>query len=120
MTLENYGTWLEIDLSTLRKNFQLLSELSGSIVMPIVKANAYGHGLERVAAALEDAGAEWFGVARIEEALMLRELGIKAKILVLGYSPPTRVSNAIKEKISLTVYDLAVAEAYASHAQSLR
>jgi len=120
MTLENYGTWLEIDLSTLRKNFQLLSELSGSRVMPIVKANAYGHGLERVAAALEDAGAEWFGVARIEEALALRELGIKAKILVLGYSPPTRVSHAIKEKISLTVYDLPVAEAYASHAQSLQ
>jgi len=120
MTLENYGTWLEIDLSTLRKNFQLLSELSGSKVMPIVKANAYGHGLERVATALEDAGAEWFGVARIEEALTLRELGIKAKILVLGYSPPTRVSHAIKERISLTVYDLPVAEAYASHAQSLR
>ncbi len=120
MTLENYGTWLEIDLSTLRKNFQLLSELSGSIVMPIVKANAYGHGLERTAAALEDAGAEWFGVARIEEALRLRELGIKAKILVLGYSPPTRVSHAIKEKISLTVYDLPVAKAYASHAQSLQ
>ena len=120
MTLENYGTWLEIDLSTLRKNFQLLSELSGSIVMPIVKANAYGHGVERVAVALEDAGVEWFGVARIEEALTLRDLGIKAKILVLGYSPPTRVSSAIKEKISLTVYDLPVAEAYASQAQNFQ
>ena len=120
MILENYGTWLEIDLSTLRRNYQLLNELSGSKVMPIVKANAYGHGLERVAVALEDAGAEWLGVARIEEALMLRELGIQAKILVLGYTPPTRVSHAIKEKISLTVYDISVAEAYASHAQSLQ
>jgi len=119
MTLENYGTWLEIDLSTLCKNYRLLSELTGSTVMPIVKANAYGHGLERVTIALEEAGAEWFGVARIEEALVLRELGIKAKILVLGYTPPSRVAHAIKEKISLTVYDLSVAEAYASHAQSL-
>jgi alanine racemase len=120
MKIDNYGTWLEIDLSTLRKNYQLLSELSKSKVMPIVKANAYGHGFERVAVALEKAGAEWFGVARIEEALMLRELGIKAKILVVGYTPPARVSHAIKEKISLTVYDLSVAEAYASHAQRLQ
>jgi len=120
MTLENYGTWLEIDLSTLRKNYQLLSELSGSKVMAVVKANAYGHGVERVAVALEDAGVEWFGVARIEEALMLRELGIKAKILVVGYTPPTRVSHAIKEKISLTIYDLSVAEAYVSQAKSLQ
>jgi len=120
MTLDNFGTWLEIDLLTLRKNFKLLSELSGSKVMPIVKANAYGHGLERVAIALETEGAEWFGVARIEEALSLREIGIKAKILVLGFSPPTRVPHAIKEKISLTVYDLSVAEAYAAIAQDLK
>ena len=120
MTIENYGTWLEIDLSTLRKNYQILSELSGSKVMPVVKANAYGHGVERVAVALEDAGAEWFGVARIEEALMLREIGVKAKILVVGYTPLKRVSHAIKEKISLTVYDLPVAKEYASHAQSLQ
>jgi len=120
MILDNYGTWLEIDLSILRKNYQLLSELSDSKVMPIVKANAYGHGFERVAVALEGAGAEWFGVARIEEALKLRELGIKGNILVLGYTPPSRVSHAIKERISLTVYDILVAESYASQAQGLK
>ena len=119
MTLENYGTWLEIDLSILSKNYQLLCELSSSEVMPIVKANAYGHGFERVAIALEGAGTEWFGVARIEEALKLRELGIQTKILVLGYTPPARVSHAIKERISLTVYDLSIAELYAFHAQGL-
>jgi len=120
MILENYGTWLEIDLSILRKNYQLLSELSSSKVMPIVKANAYGHGFERIATALEDAGAEWFGVARVEEALKLRELGIKVNILVLGYTPPSRVSHAIKERISLTVYDILVAESYALHAKRLK
>jgi len=120
MIIENYGTWLEIDLSILHKNYQLLSEFSSSKVMPIVKANAYGHGFERVAIALENAGAEWFGVARAEEALKLRELGIKANILVLGYTPPSRVAHAIKERISLTVYDISVAEAYASQAQGLK
>ncbi|MDO9546356.1 MAG: alanine racemase [Pelolinea sp.] len=120
MMLDNYGTWLEIDLSILKKNFVLLSELSGTNVMPIVKANAYGHGLERVAVAFEEAGAEWFGVARIEEALALREVGIKVRILVLGYTPPSRIPHAIQENISLTVYDPLVAEAYSEYANGLK
>ncbi|MCD6355763.1 MAG: alanine racemase [Anaerolineaceae bacterium] len=120
MTLDNFGTWLEIDLSVLRNNFKLLSKLTGAAVMPIVKANAYGHGLERVAEAMEKSGAEWFGVARVEEALALRDAGIKANILVLGYTPPIRVSHAIKENISLTVYDLYVAEMFARQANGLK
>jgi len=120
MTLDNLGTWLEIDLSVLKNNFQVLSDLTGKQVMPIVKANAYGHGLERVAEAFAEAGAEWFGVARIEEALLLRESGIEANILVLGYSPPSRVSHAIKENISLAVYDQTVAEAFAGEAAHLK
>ena len=118
--LDNYGTWLDVDLSILKKNFALLSDLSGTKVMPIVKANAYGHGLERVAVAFEEAGAEWFGVARIEEALALREAGIKARILVLGYTPPIRIPHAIQENISLTVYNLSVAKAYAVNANGLK
>jgi len=113
MMLDNYGTWLEIDISILKKNFALLRKFSNSVVMPVVKANAYGHGLERVASAFEEAGAEWFGVARIEEALILREAGVKAKILVLGYTPPNRIPHALQENISLTVYDQSVAVAYA-------
>ena len=120
MTIDNFGTWLEIDLSILRNNFTRLSEVAGVQVMPIVKANAYGHGIERTAGALEAAGAEWFGVARVEEALYLRGIGIKGKIIVLGYTPPSRVSHAIKENISLAVYDMGVAEAYARHATGLQ
>ena len=119
MTIDNFGTWLEIDLAVLRNNYQILCELSGVKVMPIVKANAYGHGLERVAAELESAGAEWFGVARVEEALFLREIGIQSKIIVLGYTPPSRVPHAIKEKISLAVYDPDVAKGYAAQANGL-
>lgn len=119
MMLDNYGTWLEIDLPILKKNFVKLSELSGTKVMPVVKANAYGHGLERVTVAFEEAGAEWFGVARIEEALGLRDAGIKTRILVLGYTPPIRIPHAIQANISLTVYDRSVAESYAAYASGL-
>ena len=119
MNSDNFGTWLEIDLATLRRNYENLSQKTGRMVMPVVKANAYGHGLEKVAACFESAGAEWLGVARIEEGLLLREAGIKARILVLGYTSPLRVAHAIKEEITLTAYDLAVAEAYALQAEKL-
>jgi len=116
---DNLGTWLEIELSTLERNFKLISDLAEVPVMPVVKANAYGHGLERAAACLEKAGAKWFGVARIEEALALRAVGIKSDILVLGYTSPARVPHALKEKITLTVYDFSVAESYSRQAEAL-
>ena len=119
MTIDNYGTWLEIDLGALTRNFQIVRQTAGVSLMPIIKANAYGHGLEKVARSLEMAGAEWFGVARIEEALLLREIGIKAKIIALGYTSPARVPHAIKERITLTVYDPVVVQSYARQAEKL-
>lgn len=119
MTIDNFGTWLEINLSTLERNFKEISNLAGCPVMPVVKANAYGHGLERTAACLEKAGAKWFGVARIEEALALRAVGVKSNILVLGYTSPVRVPHALKENITLTVYDYSVAESYSKQAGAL-
>ena len=87
--------------------------------MPVVKANAYGHGLEEVAKALEKAGATWCGVARMEEALMLRSAGIGMKILVLGYVSPQRIADALNQNVSLTLYDFSVAEEYARQAKNL-
>jgi alanine racemase len=120
MANDYYGTWLEIDLKRLERNYLLLQENVNCKVMPIVKANAYGHGLEKVTQRLEKAGAEWFGVARIEEGLLLREAGIKANILVLGYTAPVRVPHAIKNSITLTVYDHHVAEEYARQSMNVK
>jgi len=120
MNSDNFGTWLEIDLAALRRNFEIISNICDCIVMPVVKANAYGHGLEKVAACFESAGAEWLGVARLEEAMLLRQAGIKLRILVLGYTSPLRVAHAIKENIALTAYDFSVAKDYAEQAQKLR
>ena len=120
MANEYYGTWLEIDLRVLENNFKILSETTSCKVMPIVKANAYGHGLEKVTQRLEKGGAEWFGVARIEEGLLLREAGVKARILVLGYTAPVRVPHAIRNDLTLTVYDHHVAEQYATQAKNVK
>lgn len=116
MALDNFGTWLEIDLDRIEENFHILERTAGCKVMPVVKANAYGHGLEKVAARLEAAGASWFGVARVEEAMLLRGSSVKVNILVLGYTSPTRVPHAIKENVTLTLYDFDVARQF--HEQS--
>lgn len=71
-----------IDLDALRHNYRLARELGGQKALAIVKADAYGHGAVRCARALEPE-ADGFGVACIEEALELREAGIRAPILLL-------------------------------------
>jgi alanine racemase len=71
-----------IDLGALRHNYQLARRLGGGKALAVVKADAYGHGAVRCAQALEEE-ADGFAVACIEEALELREAGIRAPILLL-------------------------------------
>ena len=79
-------TWAEIDLDNLVKNLALMKEAVGPgvAIMPALKADAYGHGAIVCAHALEEAGADWFGVALPEEGLVLRDSGISRPILCLG------------------------------------
>ncbi|NVJ67316.1 MAG: alanine racemase [Gammaproteobacteria bacterium] len=71
-----------IDLAALKHNFQTIKSIAkDSKVMAVVKANAYGHGLVKVASALTEA--DMFAVATLEEALLLREKGIQQDILLL-------------------------------------
>ena len=70
----------EIDLDALRANVALLRERAGSArLLAVVKADAYGHGLIPSARAAISGGAQWLGVALLEEALALRAAGIKAR-----------------------------------------
>jgi alanine racemase len=112
---DGFSTWLEIDLEAIRKNIRLLERLTGTPVMAIVKANGYGHGAIETARAAVEAGAEWCGVARFEEAMALRKAGLDCHLLVMGYTPPACLEEAIAEKISLTIYDLALGELYPRH-----
>lgn len=74
-------------------------------VMAVVKANAYGHGAIKVSSYLEDK-VEYFGVATLEEAIELRDAGIKLPILILGYTSPSQYEEAILHDITVTIYDL--------------
>jgi alanine racemase len=71
-----------IDLDAYRANIEALAACApGSALMTVVKANAYGHGMERCARAAREAGADWLGVATPAEALTLRSLGDTGPVL---------------------------------------
>lgn len=120
MLSNGYSAWLEIDLEAIRQNTRELLRISQTEVMAIVKANGYGHGAAEIALAAVSAGASWCGVARLEEAIALRRAGLNCQILVLGYTSPDRVDDAVNNKISLTVYDRQVGEYYAEKAKKLK
>ena len=100
-----YSTWAVIDREAIRNNVRLIKEHTGSEVMAIVKANAYGHGAVPVALAALEGGASWLGVARYSEVLELRRAGIDCRILLLGYTPEEHLAEMIKQNASLTVWE---------------
>jgi alanine racemase len=78
------ATWAEVNLTRLRRNLEAIRAAAAPAkVMPVIKANAYGHGLAETARCLSP-HADYFGVAVLEEGIYLRELGLRTPILVLG------------------------------------
>jgi alanine racemase len=72
--------------------------------MAVVKANGYGLGITEVAEVVSDAGADYCGVARVDEALELRKAGIDSTIQILGYTHNDRFHEAISNEITLTIF----------------
>ena len=98
-------TWAEIDLDALQDNYRAIaSSLSGnSRIMAVVKADAYGHGAGMAALSFREAGASWFGVSNLDEAVQLRSAGITEPILVFAYTPPGEAATLARLGISQTV-----------------
>lgn len=103
-----YRTWIEIHEQSLTSNIQTLKELvsEGSVFCPVLKANAYGHGMKEVARIAKRNGVNAFAVDSIDEAIVLRDLFPTSLLLVLGYTISDRFLEAIQAKINLTMYDL--------------
>ncbi len=110
--------WAEVDLEAIAANVRELRRLTDprAKVMAVVKADGYGHGACEVARAALAAGAEWLGVARLHEAVRLRESGLAAPLLVLGYTPPEDAGRLVEYDLRQSVYSLAAAEAYSAAA----
>ena len=84
--------------------------------MAVVKANGYGHGAIEVAREALSNGAQYLGVARLNEAIPLREAGLEAPILILGYSSPELAPLLIEYDLTQTVYSLSTASALSEQA----
>ncbi len=115
-------THLRIDRAAIRHNLGLMRAHVGAHtqVMAVVKANAYGHGAIEVAQTALAAGANWLGVAQLHEALALRDAGIDANILVMGYIRPADLHVAVARDVSFALFDEDVARAASKAAQALQ
>ncbi|MFA5144224.1 MAG: alanine racemase [Candidatus Omnitrophota bacterium] len=98
-------TWAEVDLKAIEHNFKQVRRMVGKAIriMVVVKANAYGHGIVEVSAVLERLGVDYLGVATTDEAVRLRDGGIKTPVLVLGSVLPEEVKVLIENDITLTL-----------------
>jgi alanine racemase len=97
--------WVEIDLDAVRVNMQAIRAAAApAAVMAVVKADGYGHGAVPIARAAVDAGAEWLGVALVEEGMTLREAGIDEPILVLSEPAPDAAAAVVAGGLTPVVY----------------
>lgn len=100
-----HPVWAEIDLAALRHNIRVLKERApGAELMGVVKGYAYGHGNPECAAAMLEGGASRIGVARLAEALHLRDAGITAPIHVFTEPPYEAASALVTADITAAVY----------------
>ncbi len=103
-TYKNRPTRAEISLPNLRNNFAVVRSIvaPGVKIMAVVKANAYGHGIHEISKELLASGADYLGVAYLEEALYLRRRGITAPILVMGAINTDQIAEFLENDIEIT------------------
>jgi alanine racemase len=100
-------TWAEVSLSALRQNFHTVQKHIGSnvTVCAVVKADAYGHGAVECSRALEDEGARWLGVTSLDEAIPLRDIGIRSNILLMTGFWRGEEHEIVRMKLTPTVWE---------------
>jgi alanine racemase len=98
-------TWAEVSLDAVGHNYRAIRERLNpkTLLCCVVKADAYGHGAEVLAKEYERLGADWFAVSNLEEAMQLRETGIRLPILILGYTPPGFAAKLSELDIAQTI-----------------
>ncbi len=108
-----------VDLDAYAHNLRVTREMlpPRCRMAPVVKADAYGHGLLPIARRAEHEGADMLGVATVEEGLELREAGVTAPVLVLVQPLTGAIEPAVAQDLRLTISDIAVAEKIGRHAR---
>ena len=115
------GTVVEVDLDAIAHNAAALREAAQAELIAVVKADAYGHGAEAVAHAAVEAGAAMLAVATIDEAVLLRNAGIDAPVLILlGASTREEADAALAHGLVPVLWDIPRAELLAEAARAAR
>ena len=114
-------SWAEISLLNLRHNYEAIrAEIPKDCrFLGVVKADAYGHGAVAVSRMLQEAGADYLAVSCLDEAMELREAGIKMPVLILGHTPPKYTKTLIDNNITQTISCLAKAKEFSEIAVKL-
>ncbi|WRG62143.1 alanine racemase [Helicobacter pylori] len=112
------ASFVEVDTASLRHNFSAVKSIvpKDACVMAVVKANAYGAGAIKASEIFLQEGANYLGVATLDEALELRSHFSQTPILILGYSPNTNASMLIDNDLSAMVFSLEQAEVFSQMA----
>ncbi|MES2169452.1 MAG: alanine racemase [Actinomycetota bacterium] len=103
-----------IDLPAIARNIERLRTRTGKSVMVVVKADAFGHGMLEVARTALASGAEWLGVATVDEALALRAAGIDAPVLCWLADPWTRLTEAVEARVTISCANVETLNAVAA------
>lgn len=120
MTIINGVNTIQIDLDALGANYRAINQFVGdSAVMPVLKANAYGHGLVRCAKRLVAEGAKMIAVAFLEEAMALRDAGLTVSILVLGGLSGRQIRDFILNDIDMSASSVSKLAAIDAEAKKL-
>ncbi|MDU9711497.1 alanine racemase [Helicobacter pylori] len=112
------ASFVEVDTASLRHNFSAVKSIvpKDAHIMAVVKANAYGAGAIKASEIFLQEGANYLGVATLDEALELRSHFSKTPILILGYSPNANASMLIDNDLSAMVFSLEQAEVFSQMA----
>lgn len=111
-------TWAEVSLDRISDNYHTFRNAIApdTKIMAVVKADAYGHGAPEVARILQSEGADYLGVAFLDEARQLRQAGIELPILLLGYTAPEDANDLVSLGVTATVYNFSMAKAVSNAA----
>ncbi|MGD8244736.1 MAG: alanine racemase [Anaerolineae bacterium] len=122
MEMDDVLTWAEVDLDAIAHNARLLKDCAGRgcELMVAVKANAYGHGAVPVSRAAMAGGATRLAVSRTEEGIELRQAGLDAPILLMGYTLPAESDAIVRWNLTPTVNSMPQAESLSVAATAQR
>lgn len=115
-----HPAWIEVDVARFQKNLSVVrKKMTSRLLCVAIKANAYGHGLLRMGKIASESGADYLGVACLQEAIVLRESGLQLPILVLGALHEEWIDSLLHHEVDLSVSSLYKAKLVAARCEAL-